>query len=141
MTMAGDNQHWRVNSTHTRDEFIEYVGKLYDEHKYIEFRWTAGKQRSTSQNNAMHLWLSRLAEALNNAGLDMRKVLKPEVEIPWTMLSAKEHLWKPILKTMYGKDSTTQPNTIQHAEVYKVLDRHLSEKFNIHIEYPTKGEK
>ena len=138
--MAGDNQHWRVNSQDTRDQFIEYVGKLYDEHKYIEFRWTAGKQRSTAQNNSLHLWLSRLSDTLNNAGLDMKKVLKPEIEIPWTMLSAKEHLWKPIQKTMYGNVSTTDSNTIQYSEVYKVLDRHLTEKFNVHVEFPNKGD-
>jgi len=40
--------------------------------------------RTLPQNSAMHLYFGWLAKAFNDAGLDMKKVLKPEVDIPWT---------------------------------------------------------
>ncbi len=36
-----------------------------------------------NQRNALHLYCEMLACALNNAGYDMKKTLKEEVEIPW----------------------------------------------------------
>jgi hypothetical protein len=129
-------QSWRVNSQETLKGFLEYAAQLYAENHYLEFRWTAGKQRSEAQNNALHLWLGRLAKELNDAGLDMRTVLKPEIEIPWTMLSAKDHLWRPIQKAMYQNESTTEPNTVEYGKIYEVLSRHLAEKHNIHVPWP-----
>lgn len=54
------------------------------------------KQRTYLQNRSLHLFFTELANALNEAGLDMRKTLNPDVEIPWNSQSVKEHLWRPI---------------------------------------------
>lgn len=94
-------------------------------------------QRTIQQNKSLHLYCEMLAEALNEAGLDMRVVLKPEVDIPWTKESVKEHLYKPILKIMLDKDSTTEMDTVNPSEVYQVLDRHLAEKFGVSVEWPS----
>ena len=51
-------------------------------------------QRTEKQNNSLHAYCQGLADELNSAGLDMRVVLKPEYEIPWTKESVKEHLWR-----------------------------------------------
>ena len=37
-----------------------------------------------------------IANALNDAGLDMKKVLKPEIDIPWNTATVKEYLWRPV---------------------------------------------
>ena len=42
------------------------------------------KQRTLQQNKALHKYFEILADTLNEAGLDARVVLKPEIEIPWT---------------------------------------------------------
>ena len=94
-------------------------------------------QRTIRQNKAMHKYFTLLAEELNSAGLDMKKVLKPGVDIPWTNESVKEHLWRPIQEVMTGKHSTTELGTVDPGEVYKVLDRHISEKFGVHVEFPS----
>ena len=94
-------------------------------------------KRTDLQNRSLHLYCEMLAEALNDAGLDMKTVLKPEVDIPWTKESVKEHLYKPILKVMLDKDSTTEMDTVNPSEVYQVLDRHLAEKFGITVEWPS----
>ena len=52
--------------------------------------------RTLKQNNALHLFFWQLAEELNAAGLDMKKVLKPQVDITWTTDSIKDYLWRPL---------------------------------------------
>ena len=89
----------------------------------------------------MHKYFELLADALNSAGLDMRKTLKPEIDIPWGKDSVKDHLWRPIQIAMTGKESTTEIDKLQPSDIYAVLDRHLSEKFGIHVEWPVNKEK
>jgi len=94
-------------------------------------------QRTKLQNKSLHKYFTLLAEALDDAGLDMRAVLKPEIEIPWTGDSIKEQMARPIIKAMFNFDSTTELDTKQIQEFYKVLDRHTSEKLGVHIEWPS----
>ena len=91
-----------------------------------------------SQQNALHKYFELLAEALNSAGLDMKKVLKPGVAIPWSPISVKEFLWRPIQKACLGKQSTTELNKFEDINiVYDTLNRHLSEKFYISEPFPS----
>ena len=94
------------------------------------------KQRTNKQNNSMHKYFELLAKALNEAGLDMKKVLKPGVDIPWTKESVKNHLWRPIQEVMSDEESTTDIDTKEPSEIYKVLDRHIAEKFSISVDWP-----
>lgn len=95
------------------------------------------QSRTLQQNKAMHVYFTNLAKELNDAGLDMRKVLKPGIDIPWTPASVKEHLWRPIQEAMLVKHSTTELETPQVDDVYKVLSRHLAEKFGINVDFPS----
>ena len=47
-------------------------------------------KRTDKQNKSLHLYFVLLADALNDAGLDMRKTLKPGVEIPWNYKTVKD---------------------------------------------------
>ena len=85
----------------------------------------------------MHLYFTQLAEALNDAGLDMRKTLKPSIEIPWSSKSIKEYLWRPIMKAQCGKESTTELTTKEIDQIFDVINRHLSEKFGLFVEWPS----
>lgn len=96
-------------------------------------------QRTIQQNKALHKFFSMLATELNDAGLDMKKVLKPEVEIPWTPATIKEHLWKPVQNAMLLKRSTTEMTTKDVTDVYEVLIRHLG-KLGIYVEFPSNEE-
>jgi hypothetical protein len=91
------------------------------------------QQRTTKQNRAIHLWFRLLSDELNNAGLDMKKVLKPEVSIPWTDKNIKEYIWKPILNAMLIKKSTTEMNTGDMTKIWEVINRHLGEKFGVEV--------
>ena len=93
-------------------------------------------KRTLQQNRALHLYFQLLAEALNDAGLDMRKTLKPGVEIPWTEESVKTHLCKEVMKVMFDKESTNDLTTGEVSQVYEVVDRHLSQSTGVHVPFP-----
>lgn len=95
------------------------------------------KQRTLQQNKAMHKYFSLLAEALNDAGLDMKKTLKPEIDIPWTTQTVKDFLWRPVQQLFLEKSSTTELTTIDPTKIHDILNRHLSEKFGISVEFPS----
>lgn len=93
-------------------------------------------KRTTQQNKALHLYFTMLADELNGAGLDMRKALKQDIEIPWGTESVKDYLWRPIQRVVLKKESTTELTTNEIDKVWEILNRHLGEKFGIHIPFP-----
>ncbi len=125
-----------INSEKSLQEAIQKLTQDFHDRKYLTISLTYGKRRSGRQNNSLHLYLKALSVALNMAGLDQRKVLKPGVEIPWSAGSAKEYLWRPIQKAVTGKDSTTEPQTTDYPLIYDVLNRHMAEKFGISVPWP-----
>lgn len=120
-----------VNSEVALAEMHRELDRLFEKHKYVEVQWTIGSQRTLTQNRALHMWFQWLAETLNDAGLDMRTVIKPEVEIPWSGASVKEYLWRPVQEALIQKHSTTEANRVEYTEVYDVLCRHLGDKFGV----------
>lgn len=97
-------------------------------------------QRTEKQNKALHKYFTMIADILNDAGLDMRVVLKPEIDIPWTPKSVKEHLWRPVQEVYLGKRSTTELTTKDINAIYEILNRHLSEKFGTFIAFPNNND-
>lgn len=93
-------------------------------------------QRTNCQNRSLHLFFELLAEELNNAGLDMRATLKPSVSIDWTPETIKDYLWRPIQKLQLQKESTTELSTKEVSEVYETLNRHLGDRFGLHVPFP-----
>ena len=87
--------------------------------------------RTDKQNASLHVFLRELVKVLNDAGLDMKAVLKPDVEIPWTEESAKNFLWRPIQEVMTDHESTTECSTTDYNAIHMVLSRHLGEKLGI----------
>lgn len=78
-----------------------------------------------------------LADELNNAGLDMRRTLKQEVEIPWNADTVKEYMWRPIMKAQLGKESTTELETKEIDMVFDTLNRYLGDKHGLHTPFPS----
>lgn len=96
------------------------------------------KQRTLKQNAAIHKYFSLLAQALNDAGYDMKKVLRPEIDISWNEYMVKEYLWRGLQKAMTGKVSTTELETHEISKVYEELNRHLASKLGISVPFPEK---
>lgn len=95
-------------------------------------------QRTLQQNKALHLFFRLLADELNSAGLDMRKTLKPSIDIPWSPNTIKEYLWRPIQEAQLIKKSTTELNTSEINKIWETLNRHLGERFGLYVPFPTK---
>ena len=133
-----DHLSWQINSEHSLQCFIKFITEEYNEKSVLTVTWQNGKKRTNRQNNALMLYCRLLAEALNSAGLDMKRTLKQEVDISWTQESVLEHLWRPIQKLTINKNSTTEAKTDEYSKVYDELNRHLSQKFGISVPFPSK---
>ena len=116
--------------------FDEFIIKRKD--CMVEVRIKKFQQRRTiTQNRALHLYFTLLADALNDAGFDIRKTIKKGVDIPWTARNIKEYLWRPIQKEYLKKQSTTDLNKMQDIDkVYEILNRVISERCGVHVPFP-----
>lgn len=97
-------------------------------------------QRTIQQNKSLWKFYELLATELNEAGLDQRKVLKESIQIPWSKQSIHDFLWIPIQEAVLKTDSTTDLSTKDIDEVYNTLNRHLGEKFSVHVPFPSESE-
>ena len=73
--------------------------------------------RSLAQNRALHLWCSQIAYTLNSSGMYVSQVIKAETE--WNMDKVKENIFKPVVKALYDKNSTTK---LDKKEFDKIID-------------------
>lgn len=121
-----------INSEIALAKAQKHLADLWRENKYLEvdIRRKA-KQRTLTQNRALHLFCEWLAETLNDAGYDMRRTLRADVDLPWSPSSVKEHLWRPIQKAMTDKHSTAEITTVEPTAIHAVLSRHLGERLGI----------
>ena len=102
------------------------------------------KKRTGSQNNALHLYLTQVAEALDREGHTMQDVVKciTKVEIRPTMSNVKEIIWREIQKAQLGKESTTDLNKQEDIDkVYDAMNKWLGHYFQIHIPFPNDEQK
>lgn len=109
--------------------FVKQAAEVFGEDVEIVY-----KRRTSLQNRSLHKWLGMMAEALNDAGMEQRKTwekMPPNYEVPWSTLTVKENLYKPVLNAMTGKTSTTEMDTVEPGEVCKVLGARLAERFGI----------
>ena len=118
------------------EEAIRELTETFEKTGYVEIECTTVQTRTARQNRALHVYLRLLGEALNEAGLDQRAVLKSNFPIPWSTESAKQNLFSPIMKAMFDIDSTTKLERVQVSQVYDVLNRRFSEKYGISIPFP-----
>ena len=99
------------------------------------------KRRTNQQNRALRLLCKNIAIALNDAGYNVAKTLRHDVEIPWNGTLVLELMWRPVQEAMTGKHSTTELNTVDPSEIYEVLNRHLGERLGVHVEWPSEENR
>lgn len=98
--------------------------------------------RTPTQNDALHLYYRLVAEELNNAGYNVQLVLKEKMDIDWDERLVKELLWRNAQKVITSKESTTELNKTEEIDrIYEHLNRHLSEKFGVHVPFPNDPSK
>ena len=121
------------------DDYIAELGKINLPEHGIVAGITFGV-RTTKQNSAMHKYFTMLADTLNDAGLDQRKVMKPSFFLSWSLNSVKKNLWGPIMEALTGKTKTSKLERNEVSEVYEVLSRNLAEKHGVLVEFPSKEQ-
>jgi hypothetical protein len=119
-----------LNTDEQVQNFLALVtqGRLAGKKLCVEFvDGTMTGTRTTAQNAALHLWLTQLADALNEAGYDIKSFpWKDGIDLPWDQHNAKERLWRPVQEAMKGKESTTQCTKTEYGDIYAALTRHLA---------------
>jgi len=132
--MQGEFFH--IRSKHQLDNLVAHLSKQDIGEFGYQVQVKTGK-RSTKQNAAIHVFFKLLADELNDAGLDMKRTLKEETDIPWSPALVKEFLWKPVQDAAIGKKSTTQLDRAQVSHVYEILTRYLGQKFGVSVPFPS----
>uniref|UniRef100_A0A6H1ZFN4 Uncharacterized protein n=1 Tax=viral metagenome TaxID=1070528 RepID=A0A6H1ZFN4_9ZZZZ len=126
-----EGQIFPSDSKRFKQELSDLEGKVVS----IEIKkWV--KQRTLSQNNALHLYCQLLSQELNLSGWDMKKLIRKEVDIEWTPYSVKEYLWRKIQIELFGKKSTAQLTTDEVSRVYENLNRIIGERTGVFVEFP-----
>lgn len=95
------------------------------------------RPRTIKQNSTLHLWLTHIADELNDHGLDMQVVLAKRHGIMWTPEAVKECLFKVLAKAMFNKDSTTQLSTKEFTQVTNMLRDVLARDYGVNVEVPS----
>lgn len=98
----------------------------------------ADKPRTDQQNKALHKYFELVADELNSAGFTVQLVLKEKMDLDWQPSMVKELLWRTAQQALLGKSSTTELRKQEDIDrVYDHINRHLSEKFGLHVPFPS----
>lgn len=93
-------------------------------------------KRSLKQNKSIHLYFTQLADALNDAGYSVAKVMKHDAEIPWNPNLVKELLWRQVQEIMTEIESTADLEPKQVSQVYEVVNRHIAQTTGVSVPFP-----
>ena len=94
--------------------------------------------RTISQNAALHLYLTQWAELLNEHGIDMKMILKPDAKIPPTMQLLKDEVWRKIQRAMFGHKSTVElDKTEEINKIVDVITKTFGERYGLYVPFPS----
>ena len=83
-------------------------------------------KRTLQQNKSCHLWCEQIARKLNKENFFIQDVIK--LNTKWDMLKVKELIFKPVVKSLYTKDSTTKLNKDEFGLIIDTIIRALATK-------------
>ena len=130
-----DGHRWIVDTKDSLEFFIKFLKDQYSQGNHLLYSIKPAG-RTERQNNAMHLWFREIAEKLNDAGYHATHPFNSEVEVPFTEVLVKEMLYKPIIKAMYDKKSTTGLSGRELSEAADVLVKWLVEHKEVLALFP-----
>lgn len=137
-----NGQAYTINSEHTRDSYIKWVIKTFEERKWFQAEHYYDKTRSKQQNSALHVYCGLLATKLNNAGYSFVIIINgKETECDWNMERVKDFMWRPIQEALKKEKSTAKVSTKDYPEIYETLNRHTASKLGISIDWPVREAK
>ena len=105
---------------------------------YYEVEIRNMDKRTVLQNSSTHLWCAKIATTLNNEKMFVQEVIK--LNTKWNMIKVKEMLFKPVVKSLYTKDSTTKLNKDEFELIIDTLCRYMALKGVTLPEFPNKEQ-
>lgn len=131
------NREFQITITIKSDTIQQAKEGIKEKFKNVSEIKCLEKRRSSLQNRALHLYFTLLATALNDAGYDMRKTIKQDIDIIWSGKMVKEYLWRPIQKTYLQEKSTTRLKTGDIDKVYDILNKAIGERCGVYVPFPS----
>ena len=95
--------------------------------------------RTELQNRSLHLYLTMLSDALNDAGLTVMVVLTALFKSPnfaWSAYLVKERIWRPVQEQTLGEESTTKLETNHVSIIHDSINRATSDKLGVSVPFP-----
>ena len=137
-------EYHTVNSSHSLEAFIEDARARFERDKYTQYAiHPREKVRTIQQNKSIYLFCAMIAEALNDAGMELHitsKALGSEIEVPWSKDSIKQHIWDKVQLVQTEKKHSSELSTKEVSQVAMVIERHLA-TMGINVEFPRKKDK
>ena len=93
--------------------------------------------RTLLQNSALHKWFTMIAEKLIEDGQTFNIKLGTAQSM-WSRNTVKENLFRPIMKAITKKESTTELTTKEVGELEESMHDVTSRNFHFTIPFPSK---
>lgn len=94
--------------------------------------------RTTHQNKAIHKLFADVATELLAQGIERRTVVEDMTDFSCPIdASFVKEIWRAIMFTQTGKQSTTQMTTAEIDKVYDTFNLFLGEQYGIHVGFPS----
>ena len=135
-----DSKRYTISLTITADNNSEGKAKLESILKFAGVKQyeikSAPESRTTSQNSALHLYLTMLEEECRNMGATMDMIIKKPQQLPITRHLLKD-LFRLYGKTMFGKDSTSKLEKNEFSEVLMTFQKVVAERLGLSLPFPS----
>ena len=134
-----------VNINTKEESLSEVIAKVSGLVEFLpEGLWTleVKKQtRSSRQNRAIHLLFTQIADALNAEGQTFKYtgIKGIDLETQWTSALVKEMIWRPVMRAITGKESTTKMTTSEIDKVFVPINKAFGE-MGIEVRFPDRYE-
>jgi len=129
------NQQHLIKNQHQLDTLLaDLVNREFGDYGYTVEIKTG--QRTSLQNNSMHLFFGQLATALNDAGFDMTRTLREGATIDWTSHSVKKEIWGKVMDAMTGKKSTAVLERDEVSGIYENVNRFIATRTGVSVPFP-----
>ena len=93
--------------------------------------------RSKLQNRSLHLYFTFISEQLNELGLEFQYfgLKNQQLSMRYTDEIVKEFFWRPIQRTLFNIESTTDLDTYQMNQIIDVITKFFADK-GVNIPFP-----
>ena len=83
-------------------------------------------KRTLQQNRALWLWFTQISDKLNKDSFAIQDVIK--LNTKWSPEKTKELIFKPVIKSLYNKESSTKLNKDEFELIIDTIIRALATK-------------